>query len=317
MSNITNICINGTTYGIGSTDQGVSEALKVALLQLADKVAYIDEDGQDYYDALNSALYPPADLVSISAVYTQSGTVYNTDTLDSLKSDLVVTAHYDNGTSAVVTAYTLSGTLTPGTSVITVAYGGKTTTFNVTVTRYDTSIYSWDFTQSLVDSKQGATAVLTGAAQSSAGVTFSDASGDIYLADMSSYASTQYTVEVDFGAFTAVNGVWPVNLSASSSAHSDSGVRYRDGYWNYRLTDNSSYYPPEGERVSDASVFANKTLKFQCDYTNLTWATYADTTKIVETTSAYRNSNNRNYLFIGNVPVGTVVKAVRIYEGIE
>ena len=73
---------------------------------------------------------------SISAVYTQSGTVYDTDTLDSLKDDLVVTAHYSDSSTQTVPAadYTLSGTLTAGTSTITVAYGGKTTTFNVTVT---------------------------------------------------------------------------------------------------------------------------------------------------------------------------------------
>lgn len=77
-------------------------------------------------------------LSSISAVYTQSGTVYDTDTLDSLKSDLVVTATYsDSSTSTVAsTDYTLSGTLTTGTSTITVSYGGKTTTFSVTVTHY-------------------------------------------------------------------------------------------------------------------------------------------------------------------------------------
>jgi hypothetical protein len=73
---------------------------------------------------------------SISAVYTQSGTVYDTDTLDSLKSDLVVTATFSDSTTGVISAadYTLSGTLTEGTSTITVSYGGKTTTFNVTVT---------------------------------------------------------------------------------------------------------------------------------------------------------------------------------------
>ena len=118
----------------GGSGSGLTDDIKQALLQLAEKVAYIDEDGQDYYDALESALYPPADLVSISCVYTQSGTVYDTDSLDSLKSDLVVTAHMSDSTTQTVTAYTLSGTLTQGTSTITVSYGGKTTTFNVTVT---------------------------------------------------------------------------------------------------------------------------------------------------------------------------------------
>ena len=75
---------------------------------------------------------------SITATYTQSGTVYTTDSLDSLKADLVVTANYTGGTSETVPAsgYTLSGTLTAGTSTITVSYGGLTDTFTVTVTEY-------------------------------------------------------------------------------------------------------------------------------------------------------------------------------------
>ena len=76
-----------------------------------------------------------AELSYISAVYTQSGTVYDTDTLDSLKSDLVVTAHYSDSTTSTVASadYTLSGTLTVGTSSVTVTYEGKSTTFSVTV----------------------------------------------------------------------------------------------------------------------------------------------------------------------------------------
>lgn len=123
-----------TTLERGGTGGGLTEDIKQALLQIADNVAYEDAQGPTYYDALYNALYPPAELVSISAVYTQSGTVYTTDTLDSLKSDLVVTALYDDQTTATVTNYTLTGTLTVGTSVITVTYGDKTTTFNVTVT---------------------------------------------------------------------------------------------------------------------------------------------------------------------------------------
>jgi len=84
-------------------------------------------------------------LVSISAVYTQSGTVYITDTLNSLKSDLVVTATYDDSSTATVpdTDYTLSGTLEVGTSTITVTYEGLTTTFNVTVSA------GWAYTPSM------------------------------------------------------------------------------------------------------------------------------------------------------------------------
>lgn len=112
---------------------GISDDVKTALLAIAQNVVYKNADA-DYTQNLYDALYPVA-LTSISAVYTQSGTVYDTDTLDSLKADLVVTATYDDSSTAVVTAYTLSGTLEVGTSTITVSYGGKTTTFTVTVTQ--------------------------------------------------------------------------------------------------------------------------------------------------------------------------------------
>lgn len=200
-----------TEWEFGEAGSGLTEDVKQALLQIAEKVAYIDEDGQDYYNDLYDALYavtaislnaqsimltsigstqqltatttPPGGavtwassdtsiatvsntglvtsvgygsctitassgsvsatcavavsqvtLTSISADYQQSGTVYDTASLDSLKNDLTVTATYSDSSTATVTEYTLSGTLTVGTSTITVSYGGKTATFNVTVT---------------------------------------------------------------------------------------------------------------------------------------------------------------------------------------
>ena len=127
-----------TAWEFGETGggSGLSSDVKAALLACFEHVAWIDEDGQDYYDALNAALNPPASLASIDAVYTQSGTVYSGASLDTLKTDLVVTAYYDGGNSEVLSpsAYTLSGTLTAGASVVTVTFGGKTDTFSVQVT---------------------------------------------------------------------------------------------------------------------------------------------------------------------------------------
>ena len=117
---------------------GLTAEIKTALLACFAHVAWKDDDGQDYYDALEDALYPPISLVRITAVYTQSGDVYDNQTLDSLRPDLVVMAIYDNGTSEAVTTYALSGTLATGASTITVSYGGKTTTFTVTVTHATT-----------------------------------------------------------------------------------------------------------------------------------------------------------------------------------
>ena len=120
---------------VASGGSALTQDTKQALLQCFAHTAWTDAHGQDYYDDLEDALYPFDLLSSISAVYTQSGTVYDTDSLDSLKDDLVVTGNYLDGTYNQTTKYTLSGTLTVGTSTITVTYGGKTATFTVTVTQ--------------------------------------------------------------------------------------------------------------------------------------------------------------------------------------
>ena len=131
-----------------TTTIGISDEIKQALLQCFEHVAWVDDEGQTYYDALYDALYPPVDLSSISCVYTQSGTVYDTDTLDSLKTDLVVTAHYSDQSTETITTYTLSGTLTEGTSTITVSYMGKTTTFTVNVSSIPYPLLNGEFVDS-------------------------------------------------------------------------------------------------------------------------------------------------------------------------
>ena len=82
-----------------------------------------------------SVVIATATVTSLSAVYSPSGNVYEGASLDSLKSDLVVTAHWSNGTITAVddADYSLSGTLVEGANTITVSYGGQTATFNVTV----------------------------------------------------------------------------------------------------------------------------------------------------------------------------------------
>ena len=113
----------------------LTTAVKDALLQIASKVAYVDDGGATYYDDLSVALgYSP---VSISATFDSSVTVYDTDTLDFLKDYLTVTGLYADGSTKPIINYTLSGELTEGTSTITVTYMGKTTTVNITVVHSD------------------------------------------------------------------------------------------------------------------------------------------------------------------------------------
>lgn len=113
----------------------LTDDVKQALLNCFSHVAWATDDGQSYVDDLEDALYPSASLESISAVFTQgSAVIYDTDSLDTLKQYLTVTALYSDTTTKTVTTYTLSGTLEAGTSTITASYGGKTATFNVAVT---------------------------------------------------------------------------------------------------------------------------------------------------------------------------------------
>lgn len=252
MPTIKKINLNGVSYDLGG---GLTEDVKQASLQIAEKVSYIDEHGQQYYDDLYDAFYDntwnvtntlsnastsnPATktakdgtytaiisantgytldgatvqvtmgganvtsvvysngtifipavtgdvvitvvavaltVVSISAVYTQSGTVLNIDKLDSLKSDLVVMAEFNDNSSSVIPSdeYTLSGSLTAGTSTITVTYDELTTTFNVTVT--DSGyLYYWDFTDSLTDRVNGVDASVTACGIEEGGIEFSEA----------------------------------------------------------------------------------------------------------------------------------------------
>lgn len=111
----------------------ISQEIKDALVNAFNHVAWDGVNGQDYIDALELAMR--SKLISISAVFNQgSAVIYDTDDLDTLRQYLTVTALYSDTTIRTVTGYTLSGTLTDGTSTITVSYGGKTATFDVVVT---------------------------------------------------------------------------------------------------------------------------------------------------------------------------------------
>lgn len=118
-------------------------------------------------------------ITGIEATYTQGQTVVYTDTsLNSLKSNLVVKAIFSDNTKSQLddSAYTLSGTLTVGTSIVTVTYESFTTTFEVTVTQAITY--------------HSVTNSLTGCITSNSSSQVVD--GDVYNATIT--ASTGYTL---------------------------------------------------------------------------------------------------------------------------
>lgn len=115
---------------------GFSDEFKEALLACFEQVAWKTTYGQTYLSALETALYPGVYLASLTAAYDQDRPIYTDDSLDLVRLDLVVTANYSDGTTETLAddAYELTGTLTAGTSTITVSYGGKTATVSVLVT---------------------------------------------------------------------------------------------------------------------------------------------------------------------------------------
>ena len=276
-------------------------------------------------DIVITASASAAVVASISAVYTQSGTVYNTDTLDSLREDLVVTATYDGGTTSVVTTYALSGALTAGTSTITVTYGGETTTFSVTVTHMDNSVYNWDFTTSLTDSKENITAVLgSDVTQDSNGLSFTSGSGGyVSLVSLASYASSKFTIEMDVTTLipvTSDNDNRVINLTNSSTGGIGYGLNYRSSTWKINHT-GTNYAPNEGALASN--IFNGKTLKMQVDYPGKKRYLYADGVLVGTYTSVgTANSNGRNLLFLGcnqssgSPRTGTVITGLRVYAGL-
>ena len=112
-------------------EPGLSEEAKAALLACFEHVAWTGDDGQDYYDALEEALYAGSQYITVR--FTPGNDVFFTDdSLDILKPYLVVTYH-DGAETAIVSSsnYTLSGTLTVGQNTITVIYQTHSATFTV------------------------------------------------------------------------------------------------------------------------------------------------------------------------------------------
>lgn len=389
-----------TALEAGGGGSGLTDDVKTALLNCFAHVAWVDADGQDYYDALESAL-DSGDLSvslmlsqvsssntattvgygesynttltastgytlntvtvnmggvdvtsttyssgtvsipsvtgnivitatavlaaqSITAVYTQSGTVYDTDTLDSLKPDLVVTANYSGGTSETIPAsdYTLSGTLTVGTSTITVNYTGLTTTFNVTVTHKEiTYLSNWDFTQSLTDSVSSQTVTLSAGTgynapeRTSAGIVFSEPTQVAFFGNKTGYQLAGKTLEYDVASVTfAGNDSYHIRQlvlsnGTSSSNYGLSPLCYRAGLgWaGYSFSASSgtkrawsSYWEGlEGTTSAIKNFMSGKTLKFVFG-TDGTVTMYLDNVLIGTKSNLYFDSRCAYLYFGGN-----------------
>ena len=87
-------------------------------------------------------------VTSISVDASGATTVFNQN--DDFSSEgIVVTATYDDNSTKVVTEYTVSepDMSTPGTKTVTVSFGGKEDSYEITVIKSTTTNYTWDLSQ--------------------------------------------------------------------------------------------------------------------------------------------------------------------------
>jgi len=316
---------------------GLTEAMKQALLQLARKVAYIDGNGQTYYTDLYNAFYPPAGLVSISAVFAQgSNVIYDTDNLSVLRQYLTVTAHYDNSTSAIITTYTLSGTLTAGNSTITVAYGGKSTTFVVEVTHYeepeptDEAIYNWNFKQSFTDSVSNVTALPSAnTMEITANGVAIDTNQAIMLTPAGGVSVANRTIEIDMSSDTMAaqsshSRVFCVDSSDTSTGSGAAALLVYRGNNGWSLYSGAAWSTSLDRNTYPITFFNGKTIRLYVDNSLNVTLSYADIGSSVFTTVGtfsipMQSTYASGFLVLGgtsgNYTTGMVISGVRIYEG--
>lgn len=329
--------VNAINEARGTGGSGLTEAQKQAILQLARKVAYIDGNGMTYYTDLYNAFYPPAGLVSISAVFTQGNNViYDTDNLSVLRQYLTVTAHYDNSTSAVVTTYTLSGTLTAGNSTITVAYGGKSTTFIVAVTHYeeptptDEAIYNWNFKQSFTDSVANVTAVpsLNTMTITSDGVAV-DTNQAIMLTPAGGVSIANRTFEIDMTSDTMVSQsshsrVFSVDSADNNTSAGAACLLVYRGNNGWAVYSGAAWSTSLDRNTYPITFFNGKTIRLYVDNNlnvTLSYATIgSDVFTTIGTFSIPLQSTYASGFLVlggtgGNYTTGMVIGGVRIYEG--
>lgn len=183
MTDIKKINLNGVDYNLG---EGVPYAVKQAMDSMFAKLMYTDDISSDY--ATFQSWASSKTLVSITAVFTQGDNIiFDVDDLQILKQYLVVTATYDDSSTATVNGYSLSGTLEEGTSTVTVTYQGKTTTFTVDVTD------GTDVTPNLEN------LVGLGSASKQTVVPISSNSVRIYATTASTYCGAQISIALEAG----------------------------------------------------------------------------------------------------------------------
>ena len=199
-------------------------------------------------------------LTGITAHYTGGIVAVGTE-LTSLYPDLRIIAQYSNGSTETVIGYGLSGAISnAGENVITVMFGGFTTTFTVTgeaVSSGDPDVIAcWDFTTgSWLDSLGNLEAIHSDDATidgSGAMLTSTSSYIQVPIAPAGSSVA-ENIIEVKFGQMnlTYTNSAMRLAMTGNGSQPMSSGMFYK-GYWTYASSIATEF--------TDLNMFSGKTL---------------------------------------------------------
>lgn len=107
---------------------------KVALISLLSKVAYIDDNGQNYIDTLQNLLIQGVTVESITATLVQDAVIVDTMKANDTKPYITVVANMSDGTVISVDNFGVVGNLSAaGQADLTISALDKTTTLTVNV----------------------------------------------------------------------------------------------------------------------------------------------------------------------------------------
>ena len=305
---------NGVTRTISDDDYTLSGTLSSATSTIT--VSY--EGYSDTFSVSVTHVY----VTGITAIYTQTKDVYNTDTLSSLIPDLVVTALLSNGTTRTLQGndYVLSGTLSIGTSAVTISYEGATTIFNVTVV--EKPLYKWDFTKSSVDIIDNNSAELqNGVIRTSTGLNFNNISQAVRLPH--AYEADR-AIEIDVTEFDIQSGDdRHVRFVMTSDTASTSGVLI----WRYNGNPSGwSAYQSGGvgwsnnyNGLTQKNAFANCTIRIEIDNSGIS-TLYKD--GVLIGSSTIHMDTTATDIWIGNIHsteaganlYNVTITGIRIYD---
>ena len=176
-----------------------------------------------------------------------------------------MTAHYSDGTTATVTGYTLSGTISEGDNTITVTYMGKTATITVTGEAQSaddrTLLHNWilnDQSGSDIDTVSGAAITSYYAVKGSDGWSIDDTWKAIYVANV---CAPNRTIEWDVTTQGAELDHGWCFVFGSDTHKGDYSIAYKNGVWGWE--DSTGYIIDlEIPELVGINAFDGKTVSF-------------------------------------------------------